>query len=226
VDNKKAGRFLYMVDNKNNNLQGEVWTEDDDVKLAEVVLRRVREGDSVIDACREFEDITNGRRTASASKFRWHTRLKDKYSGAYNIAKDDGKKVRDYKRRKVNQGERYQDIVENILEKNMNRDITLDDILVVVKHYKKQEEEKGDIYDKYEKDTDKLRRENNKLKKELDKTVDKLTDTKSALLEIDGQYKKLMDALKVLKEAGIAVNVPEPENIKYLVNKDGTVEKM
>lgn len=211
---------------KHNNLQGEVWTDDDDLQLAETVLRRVREGDSVIDACREFEEKTKGRRTSSASKFRWHTRLKDQYSGAYELARKEGKKARDFARRKVNQGERYQDLVENVLDKENNREIVIDDIMVLVKKFKEQEEIKGSDYEKFEKETDKLRREKDKLMIELRKKNDELKQTKEALVEVDINYRKLLDALKVLKDAGIQINIPEPETFQYIVNKDGTVEKM
>lgn len=211
---------------KQNNLQGEIWTDDDDLLLAETVLRRVREGDSVIDACREFEEKTKGRRTSQASKFRWHTRLKDQYAGAYELAKKDGKKARDFARRKVNQGERYADLVENVLDKDSDREIVLDDILVLIKQYKNQEESKGMSNDKFEKETDKLRREKDKLNIELKRTKEELKQTKEALVEVDTNYRKLIDALKVLKNAGIQINIPEPENFQYIVNKDGTVEKM
>lgn len=214
------------MSDKYNNLQGEIWTDDDDLVLAETVLRRVREGDSVIDACREFEEKTKGKRTASASKFRWHTRLKNQYAGAYEIAKADGKKAREFARRKVNQGERYQDILENVLEKDNEREIVLDDILVLVKQYKKQEEDKAENRDKFEKETDKLRREIEKLKKELKDTTEQNKQMKEALIEVDGNYRKLLNALRVFKEAGIQVNMPEPDDLKYMVNKDGTVEKL
>ncbi|MEM5838859.1 MULTISPECIES: hypothetical protein [Bacillus] len=211
---------------KHNNLQGEVWTDDDDIQLAETVLRRVRQGDSVIDACREFEEATRGRRTSSASKFRWHTRLKERYAGAYELAKREGKKTRDYKRRKVNQGERYQDLLENVLDKDNEREITVDDILILVKKYKEQSEDKVNEYERYEKETDKLRREIEKLKKELKDERSEKKQMKEALIEVNSNYKKLLDALKVLKEAGIQINIPEPESFEYIVNKDGTVEKM
>jgi len=211
---------------KHNNLQGDVWTKDDDIALAEVVLRRVREGDSVIDACREFEETTKGRRTASASKFRWHTRLKSQYSAAYELAKTEGKKARDFARRKVNQGERYEDLLENVLEKDNDREITLDDIVVLVKRYKKQEEDKGENKDKFEKETDKLRRELEKTKKDLKDTSEENKQMKEALLEVDTNYRKLLNALKVFKDAGVQVNIPEPEDFKYIVKKDGTVEKL
>ena len=211
---------------KQNPLQGELWTEDDDIQLAECVLRRVREGDSVVDACREFEEKTNGRRTAQASKFRWHTKLRDRYSAAYELAKQEGQRTRDLKRRKVNQGERYKDIMETVFDSDPNREIIVDDILVLVKKYKEQEEAKGSFQEQYEKETNKLRRENEKVKKQLNNTEDELEKTKEALVYINNQYNKLLNALKVLKEAGIQINIPEPDDFNYVINKDGTVEKL
>jgi len=211
---------------KQNPLQGELWTEDDDIQLAECVLRRVREGDSVVDACREFEELTKGRRTSQASKFRWHTKLKHQYSAGYELAKAEGKKVRDLKRKKINQGERYQDIMENVFDADPNREIQIDDILVLIKKFKEQEEAKGSFQEQYEKETNKLRRDNEKIKKQLNNTEDELEKTKEALIYVNSQYNKLLNALKVLKEAGIQINIPEPDDFNYVINKDGTVEKL
>lgn len=105
-----------MTEEKLNNLEGEVWTEDDDILLAEKVLSHVRSGNSIMNACREMEEKTGGRRSASASKFRWYTRLKPHYQAGYKLAREEGKKKKDIEKRRINQGERY----ENLILKNLN----------------------------------------------------------------------------------------------------------
>ena len=209
-----------------NNLDGDIWTHDDDLLLAETVLRHVRDGRTVVDACREMEEKSNGKRTATASKYRWFTKLKLQYAGAYEIAKQDGKKVRDFKKKRVNQGERLEDIVENVLNVEQEREITLEDIMVLVKRYKKQEESKGDDTD-LEEEISKLKRENEKLRKENKELKQDNKDLKNSLKNADSDYKQLKGALDVLKQLGVNFNTPEPATgSKYIVNKDGIVERV
>lgn len=204
---------------KNDNLQGAEWNDEDYLLLAETVLRHVRSGGTIIDACKEVEEVTEGRRTRSACKFKWHMKLKDQYKAAYELAKQEGQKKRAISKKRVNQGERYEDIVKNILDVEEEREITPEDILVLVKKYKQQEDDKTNQNTKDEKKLDKVTRENSRVKKEL-------KETKEALVELNKRYNELKDALNVLKKAGVQINMPEPDTVRYVVNKDGTVEKI
>ena len=209
---------------RTNNFEGEIWTDDDDLRLAEMVLSSVRGGGSIMDACRAFEKETDGRRTASASKFRWHTRLKKSYQAAYETAKKDGEERK--KVGYVNQGARYEHIVENVLNKEQDHDIELEDIFVLMKKFRDQENSKEKNTDVLEKENKKL---NNKLRdkeKELKKMKDEFDYTKEVLLDRDRKYKELMDSLQVLKKAGIQINIPDQKDSSYIINKDGTVERV
>lgn len=183
---------------KYNNLNGEIWTNEDDGLLVETVLKVVKRGDAVIDACREVEEKTNGKRSASACKYRWHIKLKGVYEDAYNIARAEGKKAREFKHKKIKQEERFDDIVENVLSEDKEREIMLDDILVLVKKYKDQEELKNPSA---ESEINKLRRENERLRKELNDAKEELASLKAK-------------RVKVRKDKGV----------EYKVNEDGTVK--
>lgn len=204
-----------------NNLEGEKWTKDDDLQLVEMVLRNVRQGNSVIDGCREFEEATKGRRTADASKFRFHTRLKPQYAAGYELAKEEGQKARASKRRKINKGERMEQIMMNVLETE-NRPIVIDDIMVVLEMYKKQIEEQN-LDGKREEAELKLRREKENLAKANRKLKAELKETKAELKMLIKEHKELKDALRVFQQLGI-VSKPD-EKQSYRVNKDGTIEK-
>lgn len=182
---------------KHNNLNGEIWNKEDDALLVEKVLERVRQGFSTIDACREVESITNGRRSASACKFRWHVKLKETYKDAYDIAKAEGKKNRDILKKKINQEERFDDIVENVLGTETEREIMIDDIMLLVKRFKQQEENK--VIETEE--INKLRRENEKLKKELKEAKEELASIKAK-------------RIKVRKDKGLT----------YSIEPDGTIK--
>lgn len=212
----------------NNNLQGEIWTDEDDILLAETVLRNVRAGNSVVMACREMEEKTNGKRTASASKYRWFTKLVDQYKAAYEMAKDDGEKVKEAKKRKVNKGERYKEIVEEVLDGDVplpEKEITPDDIILLAKKFKSQQEGKSKDAHKLERELNSEKKKSADLIKQLKKKEEEFEDAMESVAIWKKNYEQIVNSLQVLKKAGINITIPEPEKTTYKVNKDGIIER-
>lgn len=71
----------------------DAWTEENDLLLAETVLRHIREGSTQLNAFEEVGDELN--RTSAACGFRWNAVVRNKYLDAIEIAK---KQRKDYMR--------------------------------------------------------------------------------------------------------------------------------
>ena len=67
----------------------DAWTEEDDLLLAETVLRHVREGSTQLNAFEEVGDKLN--RTSAACGFRWNAVVRHKYEKALDLAKKQRK---------------------------------------------------------------------------------------------------------------------------------------
>lgn len=66
-------------------IRQDAWTKDDDLILAELTLRHIREGSTQLNA---FEEVGNRiGRTAAACGFRWNSYVRKKYEAAIQIAK-------------------------------------------------------------------------------------------------------------------------------------------
>ena len=63
----------------------DAWTEEDDLLLAETVLRHVREGSTQLNAFEEVGDKLN--RTSAACGFRWNAVVRHNYDKAYHLQK-------------------------------------------------------------------------------------------------------------------------------------------
>lgn len=63
----------------------DAWTSEDDLLLAETVLKHVREGSTQLNAFEEVGDILN--RTSAACGFRWNAVIRYKYEQALQLAK-------------------------------------------------------------------------------------------------------------------------------------------
>lgn len=61
------------------------WTADDDLKLAETVLRALREGRTAASGIREASEILN--RTKEGASFRWYSNLSKQYRQGIEIAR-------------------------------------------------------------------------------------------------------------------------------------------
>ncbi|MGM9925840.1 MAG: RsfA family transcriptional regulator [Bacillus sp. (in: firmicutes)] len=70
-------------------LRQDAWTEEDDLLLAETVLRHVREGSTQLNAFEEVGDKLN--RTSAACGFRWNAVVRHNYEKALQLAKKQRK---------------------------------------------------------------------------------------------------------------------------------------
>lgn len=67
----------------------DAWTEDEDILLAETVLRYIREGKTQLEAFKEVAKRLS--RTAAACGFRWNATIRKEYQEAIQQAKDERK---------------------------------------------------------------------------------------------------------------------------------------
>ncbi|MBD8070059.1 RsfA family transcriptional regulator [Bacillus sp. PS06] len=67
----------------------DAWTEENDLLLAETVLRHVREGSTQLNAFDEVGDVLN--RTSAACGFRWNAVVRHNYEKALQLAKKQRK---------------------------------------------------------------------------------------------------------------------------------------
>jgi prespore-specific regulator len=70
----------------------DAWSHEDDLLLAETVLRHIREGSTQLDAFEEVGDKLN--RTGAACGFRWNAIVRKKYIQAIEIAKKQRKQMK------------------------------------------------------------------------------------------------------------------------------------
>lgn len=69
----------------------DAWTSDEDILLAETVLRYIREGKTQLEAFKEVGEKLS--RTSAACGFRWNATLRKQYEEAIQIAKQNRKKI-------------------------------------------------------------------------------------------------------------------------------------
>lgn len=72
-----------------NRTRQDAWSSDEDVILADAVLRYIREGKTQLEA---FKDVANQlSRTSAACGFRWNATIRKNYQDVVNTAKEERK---------------------------------------------------------------------------------------------------------------------------------------
>ncbi|MBM7571722.1 RsfA family transcriptional regulator [Aquibacillus albus] len=75
------------------NTRQDAWSQDEDILLAETVLRYIREGKTQLEAFKEVGKRLS--RTPAACGFRWNASIRKQYQQAVQLAKKDRKKQAD-----------------------------------------------------------------------------------------------------------------------------------
>ncbi|SDQ63253.1 transcription factor, RsfA family [Virgibacillus subterraneus] len=72
-----------------NATRQDAWTQDEDIILAETVLRYIREGKTQLEAFKEVAKQLS--RTSAACGFRWNASIRKQYQDAIDFAKEERK---------------------------------------------------------------------------------------------------------------------------------------
>jgi prespore-specific regulator len=152
----------------------DAWTDDEDLMLAETVLRHIREGGTQLKA---FEEVGKKlSRTGAACGFRWNSFVRKQYQSGIELAKKQRKELK--KQSKKGEDEPViEKPVEDAADLNEAGAITMDAVKSYLDNLQEQVEkaslQKVDIskYDKRVKELEekvfRLSTENEKLKEEL-----------------------------------------------------------
>src|SRR5690625_3599722 len=74
-----------------NKTRQDAWTKDEDLLLAEIVLRYIRNGKTQLEAFKQAGEALS--RTSAACGFRWNATIRKQYEDAINLAKEKRKQT-------------------------------------------------------------------------------------------------------------------------------------
>lgn len=106
----------------------DAWSEENDLLLAEAVLRYVRDGSTQLKAFEEVGDILD--RTSAACGFRWNAVLRKQYEQALDLARKHRKQSYRILHKKEKSKELHILLESNTLSQNMN-DVTNEEAITM-----------------------------------------------------------------------------------------------
>ncbi|GBF12611.1 RsfA family transcriptional regulator [Tepidibacillus infernus] len=174
----------------------DAWTEDDDLLLAEVILRHIREGSTQLKAFEEVGQKLN--RTSAACGFRWNSLIRKKYEAAIQIAKSQRQK-RNYQKVEKNFDSEFSEELSapEEMKEVTEENLTYDSIIRFLKKQKTLSQDRGKLYKNLEKELEekekelvKLRKENEEMRSQL-KDIQVVNEDYKALIQIMDRARKM-----------------------------------
>ncbi len=207
-------------------LRQDAWTQDEDLLLAEVVLRHIRDGSTQLAA---FEEVGKKlSRTAAACGFRWNSAVRKQYKSAIEIAKKQRKGDKAVETPKAvletveKNSKSKEEKVEQTEQKNESKSLVSFDSII-------------DFLSSVEstvKNSDNLREENETLKNkisELEKEKNDLLGKVEKLTEnyhlIEEDYKALIEIMERARKM-IVLQEEEGSRFKFQMDKNGNLERV
>ncbi len=174
----------------------DAWSEENDLLLAETVLRHVREGSTQLNAFEEVGDILN--RTSAACGFRWNAVVRTQYEKALSLAK----KQRKQRSRALEKKVLYTPPVEGKL--------TMADVIGYLQSI--------ESVDALKAENERLRMENEQLQQKLNKI-----EESSEIMQED--YETLMKIMNRARKF-VALEDEEAPAVTFKMERNGNLEKV
>ncbi|SFL58407.1 hypothetical protein [Salibacterium qingdaonense] len=197
----------------------DAWSTDEDIMLAEIVLRHVREGSTQLSAFQEAAEKLS--RTAAACGFRWNACIRKKYEKAVELAKmrrtgndeEEEENVRDVEHPPAQ--ERKPDVQEPVKPAAAENDEEgikqqLQETISFLKGLSYVLEDRGDNGKELAEKKEAMEAENKKLEEELERT-------KQDFMKLRHDYKALMDVMdkaRALSEGSLSSLTEDKDNVE------------
>lgn len=199
-------------------LRQDAWTEDDDLLLAEVTLRHIREGGTQLAAFEEVGEKLG--RTPAACGFRWNSFVRKNYEPAIQIAKSQRQgrsKVRK-KQPLVLQGE---------LEKQEDPVSSLATVIRFLRQHKREYANVSKQVRQLEKQLEEREAELHQLRSEYNELKKRVDHTQADYQSINDDYRALIKIMdRARKMALLDENTESEEKPKFKMDINGNLERV
>ncbi|MDY0396836.1 RsfA family transcriptional regulator [Virgibacillus halophilus] len=205
----------------------DAWSHEDDLLLAETVLRHIREGSTQLNAFEEVGDELN--RTSAACGFRWNAEIRGKYIHAIEIAKRQRKEKKRAEQNTVKSSGRRPVISlpapeQTITERETSAEqiLTFDAVIGFLQHVKKNyhasNQSKSQL-DQIIKDNEVLQKQNENLQKQL-------KQTESQMASIQEDYQAFIQIMDRARKMTVLNDENAQKPPMFRMDKNGNLEQL
>ncbi|WHY68609.1 RsfA family transcriptional regulator [Neobacillus sp. SuZ13] len=201
----------------------DAWSQDEDLLLAEVVLRHIREGGTQLQA---FEEVGKQlTRTSAACGFRWNSFVRKQYKSGIELAKKQRKELK--KQPVLNEIETYEEPVkvEAVPSPTGNEQGGTITFTAVI-HYLEGLQQKAQASSNNEAE----RKKSNEKIKELEKKAYYLAAENERLSKnlkaIEEDYRSLIEIMERARKMVVLQDEDRQQKVKFQMDKNGNLERV
>ncbi|KAA9025979.1 RsfA family transcriptional regulator [Niallia endozanthoxylica] len=204
----------------------DAWTQDEDLLLAEVVLRHIREGGTQLQA---FEEVGKRlSRTAAACGFRWNSSIRKLYKSGIELAKKqrkDAKRSPNVKHDANNQGIEpayIPPVKTKEISPPVLKEVTFEDLIGYL----------NKLYDRAQNSTDyqeslSLYEQKMKVLEQKIQDITAENDRLSkALYEMEHDYKALIEIMERARKMVVLKEEEFAQKVRFQMDRNGNLEKL
>lgn len=200
----------------------DAWSEENDLLLAETVLRHIREGSTQLNAFDEVGDLLN--RTSAACGFRWNAVVRNQYEQAIELAKRQRKERKRANEQQMKKSQPDQFMMEVTAKRvDLNeKELTFQDIYQFLQTIETNYHARNESMNQtaiFKQENTSLTEENQALKKELNRV-------KKRLQTVESDYQtfiQIMDRARKLTLFDEKEN--HPPSPMFKMDKNGNLEQ-
>ncbi|ASN05134.1 RsfA family transcriptional regulator [Virgibacillus necropolis] len=209
----------------------DAWSHEDDLLLAETVLRHIREGSTQLNAFEEVGDHLN--RTSAACGFRWNAEVRNKYDHAIDLAKRQRKE----KKRAVvavqSQKQPVKTIDHTVEFSNSNEEhvliqqpaesvMSMDMVIGYLKQVKKENQTSNQSKVSLER----IEKENEGLKNQVTELEKKLSITEKQLSTIQEDYQVFIQIMERARKMTVLDDQGPIKTPAFRMDKNGNLQQV
>lgn len=202
----------------------DAWSHEDDLLLAETVLRHVREGSTQLKAFEEVGDQLN--RTSAACGFRWNAEVRNKYVDAMELAKRQRKERKRLiaKQNKTKKHKNQATISKTYTNANNSsqQTLTLETVIQFLQdmnqNYTQTSEAQAHI--------EQIEKENEKLNEQIRTLETKLKTTENELNTMKEDYQTFIQIMDRARKMTVLDDQDSLKAPAFKMDKNGNLEQL
>lgn len=215
----------------------DAWSHEDDLLLAETVLRHIREGSTQLNAFEEVGDALN--RTSAACGFRWNAEVRNQYINAIDLAKRQRKERKRELAKQKNKFPTTRSLYPTSLETENTNTLIMEEEVVeeesthphpltlnqVIQYLQSIQ---TDMYEQHQQvsNAEKLQHDKDQLQQHVHSLERELSLTKKKLATVEEDYKtfiQIMERARKMTVLDEQVSSPSPA---FKMDKNGNLEQL
>lgn len=215
----------------------DAWSHEDDLLLAETVLRHIREGSTQLNAFEEVGDKLN--RTSAACGFRWNAEVRQRYEQAVDIAKRQRKEKKrtgsllkkqsphsyQWNSESNEPLEQKQIVSTNIADNTTNsidKELTMHQVIVYLKTVKKELDEGN----RSQKGLQRIEEENKHLRQEKEDLQKKVIHLEKQLETVQTDYQAFLQIMDRARKMIVFQDQDDVSAPAFRMEKNGNLEQV